>query len=67
MGSFTKSVKKSLRKLRFRVQGGTHYTQAFYSAPLMTALENYSRESDISDHLSEIFYIYDHTKSELVA
>ncbi len=49
-------IKDNMRKLHFYLRGGTRYTQVYYSQPLITALENCSRRSDISEHLSNIFY-----------
>lgn len=49
-------IEDALRKLRFLAQGGTRYSQAFYCESLKAALGDGIGASDISDHLSTLFY-----------
>jgi predicted O-methyltransferase YrrM len=49
-------IEEALRKLRFLAQGGTRYSQAFYCEPLKAVLGDGIGPSDISDHLSALFY-----------
>jgi len=49
-------IEDALRKLRFLAQGGTRYSQAFYCESLRAVLGDGIGTSDISDHLSTLFY-----------
>lgn len=51
-----REFKRRMRKLRFRLAGGTRYRQVFYSDPLIQSLHGAKAQSDISDHLSTLFF-----------
>lgn len=54
--SVYRSFKFGLKKLRFYLKGGTHYSHKYYNSTLLAALAEQNQQSDISDHLSTIFY-----------
>lgn len=51
-----RELKRKMRKLRFRLAGGTRYSQSFYCDSLVQSLRGSKNQSDISDHLSTLFY-----------
>ncbi len=51
-----RKTKEAIRKFRFRVRGGSRYSQVFCNEPLLAALADCKQQSDISEHLSTIFY-----------
>lgn len=58
--------KKSYLKRKIRLQGGEKYSQIFYSDELKKSLIDYPQSSDISDHLSTIFYHTLEAKPKLI-
>ena len=51
-----KSLKRVVRTTAFRAQGHSRFAQRLYHPLLMQALDGFRPESDISDHLSTMFF-----------
>lgn len=60
------SWRKSYVKRKLRLRGGRKYKQEFYSEKLIYSLDGYPESSDISDHLSTIFYHTLEAKPKLI-
>jgi hypothetical protein len=61
-----RELKRKMRKLRFRLAGGTRYGQAFYCDSLIQSLRGAEAQSDISDHLSMLFFHVMETQPRLI-
>lgn len=51
-----RKLKRNIRKIRFQVGGGTRFEQDFRSEALVKSLAGFQSQSDISDHVSSLFY-----------
>jgi cephalosporin hydroxylase len=54
------------RGFRFRRRGGTRFTQGFHHPVLIEGLRGHQAASDISDHLSTLFFFAVDTKPRLI-